>query len=272
MTVDELLSDVTFVFVDVETTGLYVQFGERICEIALLKWCGGKDVAIYHTLVNPERRISPGAAEVNHITDQMVRDAPKFQQIAEKVLEFIGDSVIVAHNAPFDLGFLQTQLRICGFPLIQNPVVDTLIIARKFYNFAGNSLEKIARYYGLDTLGAHRALGDVTLTKHILKRFLVDLKKQGITTLSQLIEIQGVVLPLEVSEEALLPPDVQDMVKSGKPLRMRYINSEGRISERVIEVEQVSGFRDYVYLVAFCHLRNETRVFRFDRILRIEIA
>jgi DNA polymerase-3 subunit epsilon len=266
------LDNITFVFVDVETTGLYVQFGERICEIALLKWRGGKDLATYHTLVNPERPISPGAAEVNHITDEEVKSAPTFHQIGDKVLEFIGDAVLVAHNAPFDMSFLETQLIISGFPPIENRIVDTLAIARMCYNFSGNALDRIALRYGLDTRNAHRALGDVMLTRQIFERFLNDLKRQGVATLSHLIDAQGGPVPPGVPEEAILPPNVQEMIANRTPLRMRYVNAEGEESERVIEVIQVSKLHDYVYLVAFCHKCQEQRTFRFDRILRIEAA
>jgi DNA polymerase III epsilon subunit family exonuclease len=260
------LEDIVFVFMDVETTGLYVQFGDRICEIAMLKWWGGEDVDHYHNLINPEKQISPGAAAVNHITYEMVRDAPVFPEIIEQVLDFIDGTVLVAHNAPFDMGFFQTQLEISGFPPVSNPVIDTLSIARKYYNFPGNSLGKIARYYGLDIGSAHRAMADVILTKQIFKRFLDDLKKHGIRNLTDLLVAQTADIQ-ESNDKEILPPDLQEAIAGNRPLKIKYADASGKISKRIIEPIQVSAFRDYVYLVAFCHLRQEQRTFRLDRIL-----
>ncbi len=230
------LDNVTFVFVDVETTGLCVEWGDRICEIALLKWRNGEELATYQTLINPEREISPGAASVNNITSEMVKDAPTFPQIAEEMLKFMEGTALVAHHAPFDMGFLQTQLVTSGFPPIENPLIDTLAIARKHYRFPNNSLGTIALYYGLDTKGAHRAMADVLLTRQIFERFVNDLKEQGATTLSHLIEAQGGPVRAAAPEEAVLPPEVQDMIASGRPLKVAYMDAGGRVTERVLKV------------------------------------
>lgn len=152
------LDEVAFTILDVETTGLNPHFGDRVCEIALLRCQGDRELGRFHSLVNPGRGISPGAFAVNGIKDEDVIDAPPFADIAPAVLKVLGETVIVAHNAPFDLGFLAAELEICRLPFIDNMVIDTLTLARRWYSFPSNSLQNVAYYLGIDTLGQHRAL------------------------------------------------------------------------------------------------------------------
>ena len=100
------LNSHTFAFLDVETTGLSPWFGDRICEIAVLRCDGEKIIETFDTLLNPGRPISPGAARVNGLKDTDLIDAPQFGDIAEQVMLLVRNAVIVCHNVPFDLGFL----------------------------------------------------------------------------------------------------------------------------------------------------------------------
>src|SRR5574342_52338 len=93
----------TLAYLDVETTGLSAWFGDRICEIAVLRCEGSRVVTSFDSLVNPDRPISPGAARVNGLRDSDLLGAPHFAEIAERVLTLIQDAVIVCHNVPFDL-------------------------------------------------------------------------------------------------------------------------------------------------------------------------
>ena len=104
-------SEVWFSFLDVETTGLDPAGGDKVCEIAIVKTLNGEIVDQFVTLVNPGMAIPPRAVSIHGITDSMVRKAPFFRHIAGEVLDFLKDSVIVAHNAAFDLGFLEAELR-----------------------------------------------------------------------------------------------------------------------------------------------------------------
>jgi len=173
------LSDITFAFLDVETTGLDPCLGHRICEIAVLKTRSGKTLGKFQTLINPGRNISPQAASVNGITDDMIRGAPFFRDVAWDILNSLRDSVIVAHNAPFDLRFLFAEFAGIKLPHPENEVIDTLSIARRHYNFPSNSLGKIARYLGISTVGEHRAFADVRITNEIFEYFLMDLERRG---------------------------------------------------------------------------------------------
>ena len=264
---DELIEKSTLSFFDVETTGLTPHYGDRICEVAVLRSCGG-EIKSFASLVNPQRPISPGASFVNGITDQMVREAPLFDDIAPEVLGLLEGAVIVCHNAPFDLGFLSRELELIHIEMVDNPVIDTLRLARRHYNFPSNSLGNIAKYLGISVDIEHRALADVHTTRAVLSHFLEDFAEQGITRLGQVITLQGAQRRAPRQRRAVvLPPILEEAIQLKKDVWLRYISRGGEMTERRIEPKEIITHRDYLYLVAFCHLRQDERLFRLDRIV-----
>jgi DNA polymerase III epsilon subunit-like protein len=207
---------------------------------------------------------------VNGITDDMVLEAPTFDQIVDDVLKFINDAVIVAHNAPFDLNFFAYQFRNLGVPPLDNFVIDTLYLARAYYNFPSNSLPKVAAYMGISTQKFHRALQDSFTTKLIFDNFLRDFRRQGVNCLEDLLELQGGTVPFPQLPEIVLPPAIDEAVRGSKKLQISYVSAENVRTVRVVEPREVNAFGDNIYLVAFCHLRKEERVFRLDRIIEMK--
>jgi DNA polymerase-3 subunit epsilon len=264
---DVRLDEVTFAVLDVETTGLTPQFGDRICELALLRFRGDRELGRFHTLVNPQRPISPGAFAVNGIREQDLVDAPIFAEIAPRLLDLLEESTLVAHNAPFDLSFLAAEFQICDLRLTANPIIDTLALARRCYRFPSNSLQTVARLLGVDTMGQHRALADVVTTKMVLERFLADLRQKGVVTLAELVAAQGGHVRWRERDAAPLPPQIDEALKSGGSLQLRYLSAAGEETQRLVSPLHVTAYSGHLYLVAFCHLRNEQRTFRLDRIV-----
>lgn len=156
-----------FVAIDVETTGLDPRDGHSICEIALLKFLRGAVIDSLVSFVDPLRPISPGASAVNGITDFMVAGAPRFSDLFPAILDFIGDDVLVFHNAPFDLSFLREEARLAGGGWPPNRVVDTLRLARGTGRFRIHSLSSVCRELGIGTT-FHRAEGDAWATGKLL--------------------------------------------------------------------------------------------------------
>jgi DNA polymerase-3 subunit epsilon len=263
------LDEVTFSVLDVETTGLNPHFGDRVCEIALLRCEGGRELDRFHSLVDPGRSISPGAYAVNRIRDEDLIGAPLFADIASTLLEILGDSVLVAHNAPFDLGFLASELSICRLPLVDNLVVDTLALARCCYSFPSNSLPNLAYDLGIETWGQHRALSDVLATKQVLDIFLADLADVGVYTLGELMEAQGGQIPWPAHEMIILPPQIEEALRDEGQVELRYVSATGQETRRMVSPLHVAAYAGYLYLIAFCHLRNEQRTFRLDRIVEM---
>ncbi len=266
---DTPLDDLTLAFLDVETTGLSPRYGDRVCEVAVVRSRLDLIQATFQSLVNPERGISPGAAAVNHLQDEDVRDAPRFEAIADTVLAILSDAVIVCHNAPFDLGFIAAEMRGIQRDFRAPVVLDTLAIARRHFRFASNSLSRVAAALDIPTPNAHRALGDAMTTREVYLRLVEDLWTRGIRTLGDFRETVGIACP--VAPETPLPPAIGEALSAGRKLFLVYVDAQGEKTERWVTPHQVTGEGDVLSLVAFCHLRDEIRQFRLDRIVEMRI-
>ncbi len=265
------LTDLTLAFLDVETTGLDAYRGDRICEIAIVRSFRDTVETSYQTLVNPGRRISRDASAVNHIRDADVRDAPRFSEVAETVRELLESAVVVCHNAPFDLSFVTNEMQLAGRSLDLPWVVDTLTLARRWYSFGSNSLPNVARALGIRTPHAHRAMGDALTAREVYRCFTRDLWNRGVRTLGELLRAQGGSAFTPGVTQETLPPEIDEALKSGRRLFLSYIDGSGRVTERWVTPREVSRTGGIVALVAYCHLRNEERNFRLDRIIAIRV-
>ena len=261
---------------DVETTGLSPGRGDRVCEVAVLRVRNAEETGAWETLIDPVRPISPGASAVNGITDAMVRGAPRFEAVADRLLAEIGDAVLVAHNSAFDLGFLRAEFRRAGRELPDLPVLDTLLLARRRFTFPSNSLPRIAAAFELPTPFAHRAMGDVRTTCQVLHRLLRMEPLADVTTLGGLMEAQGgarTTRPAEEGAGTILPATVEEAMRKHRALRIAYVDAAGRRTERVIEpVRLKEGAGDAVYLVALSGEKKEERNFPIDRIVGLDPA
>ena len=266
-------SEVYFAFLDVETTGLDPVSGDKICEIAVIKTIDGQVADEFVTIVNPGRNIPERAISIHGITQVMVNRAPLFRDIAKDLLDFLNDTVIVAHNAKFDLEFLRSELKNLNQPLPENEVIDTLGIARRYYSFPSNSLGEIARYIGLPIDEEHRALADVTTTKDIFEYFLKDLERRGIRLkrLKDILKLQGKSVELQTTNELVLPTEIEQALRDKGKLEIKYLSAyKEETSIRVIEPFDISVSKANTYIHAYCHLRKERCTFRLDRILGIK--
>jgi DNA polymerase-3 subunit epsilon len=185
------LHEVPLAFLDVETTGLRPGMGDRVVEIAVVRAQGQTEVVRFVSLVNPQRQLSQGAMRVNGITPAMVANAPIFSDLLDQLLPLIEEAVLVCHNAPFDLSFLEAELNIAGAPVWDGVALDTLAFARRQYWFRRNSLSGIARQLGIRPSGAHRALADALTTQAIFRRFAGRLRRQGRPLVADWLRMQG---------------------------------------------------------------------------------
>ena len=186
------LEDAEFVVFDLETTGLGAKFGDEIIEIAGVRIKNGKVIDKFCSLVNPCRPISPGATAVNGITDDMVKGSPKIAEVLPKFLEFSKESVLVAHNASFDMGFLLEKMKQINYRSFKESVLDTLVLSRRIHSAEkSHSLPSIRRRLNVNCETEHRAMGDVEATGEILILFLDVLAKNGAKTLKDLNRFHG---------------------------------------------------------------------------------
>jgi DNA polymerase III epsilon subunit family exonuclease len=178
------LCETSFVVFDLETTGAKAP-PCRITEIGAYKVENCELVGEFHTLVNPEVPIPPFITSLTGISDNMVRDAPRFCEVADDFLRFIGDSVLVAHNSPFDLGFLNHEISMVHEECrVGNPALCTVQLSRRLLpDIENHKLKTVASYYSVDLINHHRASDDAHATAKIFINLLKMLNEQGINDL-----------------------------------------------------------------------------------------
>ena len=190
---DRQLSDVTFVVLDLETSGASARTGSAITEIGAVKVCGGDVKGTFHTLINPSTPLSPFIVELTGITDQMLADAPSIETVLPLLCEFIGspeESVFVAHNAPFDLSFLKTASALHGYIWPDFRVLDTVKLARLVLtkdDVANYQLGTLAEYFDTHVAPNHRALDDAQATVDVLHGVIERLGTFDIFTINELL-------------------------------------------------------------------------------------
>ena len=171
-----------FTVFDVETTGMS-PVNDRIVEIAAIRVEADGELRRFQTLLNPGRPIPSAATSVHHITDEMVKDAPHFKEAAKQFLELAEESTLVAHNALFDLGFLQESLARTGMPLWRGKTLDSLRLLRKTHpGLPSYSLQNLRAYFRLPSekgMNAHRAGADVEWTVKVLEIALTEALKHS---------------------------------------------------------------------------------------------
>jgi len=160
---------------DTETTGLSPAGGDRMVEIGCIEMIGRVETGRhYHCYFNPERPMPSEAEAVHGLSDVFLSDKPRFADKAAELLEFIGDSPLVAHNASFDFGFLNHELQRCGHPPIcMTRMVDTLVMARTRHPGAKHSLDALCNRYGVDR--THRVKHGALLDAQLLTQVYIEL-------------------------------------------------------------------------------------------------
>ena len=179
------LDETDYVVFDLETTGAKTP-PCRITEIGAFRVSGGKITEEFHTLVNPEVPIPIFISQLTGITDRMVKYEPKFHEVAAEFLEFIGDSVLVAHNAHFDLRFLNHEIgKIHENYRVANPHLCTVQLSRKLLpQIENHRLNTVAEYYSVSLVNHHRASEDAHATAHIFINLLLELQMLGVRDLA----------------------------------------------------------------------------------------
>ncbi|MFI5236663.1 MAG: exonuclease domain-containing protein [Ignavibacteriales bacterium] len=238
-----LLKDAEFSVLDVETTGLSAR-NNRVIEIGIVKVKNLKVVDKYTTLINPECDIPYFITQFTGISNRDVAHSPNFSDTAEKIEEFIGNSIISGHNLSFDEGFLRYEFIRNGFEPLSNLNVCTLKLARKvFSTLKSKSLASVTSHLGIKNRDSHRALSDAEATAQILIKFIKLLSKEkGIITLQQLIEYESslvssnlnIKLPKEIADSLYSLPDAPGVYYFlNKKNEIIYIGKAKSLKDRV---------------------------------------
>ena len=263
------LSEAEFTVVDLETTGGQCGPG-NIIEIGAYRMVGRRLTESFQTLVRPQGGFVPRfITGLTSITTEMVREAPPIEEVLPAFREFMGDRVMVAHNAAFDFGFLNFEFRRIFGIGVANPVLCTLRMSRRFMpSLKRRRLDLLASHFGLSLEGRHRGLGDARMAAEILSIFLDIAEKMGITRLDRLLDdhhrgiagrrIERHVPPEEIAALPLAPGVYLMRNERGDLL---YIGKARRLRERVASYFSASVSAKTADLISHVY-KIETRVAR----------
>jgi DNA polymerase III epsilon subunit len=265
------LTDLTFLAFDTETTGLRPMM-HRLVEIGAIRFrLDGHELATFQTLIDPQIPIPWEVQQVHGITDAMVRGQPTIEQVIPHFIEFLGapDTILLAHNALFDLGFLAMALTRLGIAYPPHYVLDTLDIARRLYPaWSSHSLEHVATRLKIANRAEHRALADAQLVKDV---FLAMLRPTP--TVNTIADVMDVSQPLTFADApvcAIEPPAGFEALATAMAERcaitMVYEHQWQRPQPRTITPRLVLEIHGVAYVIAHCHLSDAERTFRLDRI------
>lgn len=178
------------IVLDTETTGLSPLSGDRIIEIGCVELMNHIPTGrTFHKYVNPDRTVDDIAFEVHGISEAFLRDKPRFAEVATEFLNFIGDATVIAHNAPFDIGFLNFELEKAKLPPLANQTIDTVELARDRHPGARVSLDALCKHYGIDN--ARRTLHGALLDSEILAEVYLELIGGRQVTLALSAEVEA---------------------------------------------------------------------------------
>lgn len=266
------IDNADYLVIDFETTGLSPESGDRACEIGAVKLRGGAVMETFGTLIDPQRPISAGAYAVNGISPQMLVGAPIFSEIAEKLREMMDGAVLVAYNAPFDVGFLASEFRLAGYPRFTNSIADALAIARQLFPGLGRyPQENVARVAGIPFPVKHRALEDAMVTSKLFMIFCSILKAYDCINVNDLArrDLTGL---LNAKRMSL----VNGALERKQNIWIKYLSpTDFEITDRIISpkecVSMATGRNSAAYVIGYCHVAKGERNFRIDRILDLRI-
>lgn len=269
------IDEIEFVIFDTETTGLDPASGDRIVEIAALKFRGPEKISEFQALVNPGRPVSEAAFAVNKISPEMLKDASSPAEVIPKFLDFAQGSCLCSYNAGFDLEFLNNEFKVLNLPPLKDIlIVDALKMAKRLMP----GLTRYALWFVADTLGIktkqqHRAFSDVELTLAVFNRLKDMLKAKKITDFNKFIGLFSIdpVLLENINNQKVAR--IQEAMDLRGQLKIEYISaSSAQVTERQVVPREIKRENNRDYLVGYCCLKREERSFRVDNILHIELV
>lgn len=260
LTAESWLLELPLAALDFETTGLGPHRGDRVIEVAVVRGRAGETPTTWHTLIDPER--SMAATQIHGITDAMVAGRPRFGEVANELFRQLDGAVLVAHNAAFDLSFLEMELARVGRTLPPLVVLDTLGLARRVLALGDHRLATLCARLGLTRDRAHRALDDARATWELVQRLALTADPSGHLRLGQAQLLSRRRTPEE--HEGLLHR-LEAARAQGVPLLIDYVSGDAPDqppTRRTITIVKLTRSR----VNAFCHLRAADRTFRVDRL------
>jgi DNA polymerase III epsilon subunit family exonuclease len=265
------LEEARFIAFDTETTGLYPVVG-RLLEIGATCFrLDGEEIAVFEQLIDPETEIPADAQAVNHITDEMVRGQPTISEVMPGFIDFLGDTdhLLLAHNAPFDLGFIGVAMVRLGIALPRHMVFDTLAVAKSLApGLRSYSLEPLSIMLGATGGQSHRALSDARLAADVFRSLLK--RDPEARTLADLARVARP-LSFECARGYRVrhPEGFEDLAAAiDRALIVEIVYEGGTkgLEPRRVTPRAFLRTSGYLYLAAHCHVDDREKMYRLDRI------
>jgi len=267
---ENVISEQEYVALDLETTGLMAET-DRIVEIGAVRFrADGQELGRFQRLVNPERPMSPAAFAIHGLSDEVLAGAPPVRDVLPEFVLFLGDpatTVLLAHNASFDAGFLGCEFMGVGLPIPAHSMFDTLALSRRrLPHLASHRLDNLARALGLDPAGAHRALADSLRVKEIWLHLGGSSEPLDELVSYRMFDRRGSE-PTPEGWEGVL-----DAAARGTMIWIEYDGGTRGSTPRSITPRRFVHRGGANYLIAFCHIDLLEKSFRLDRIRCVQLT
>ena len=267
---DDYLQTLTFVAFDTETTGIWAP-ANRIVEVGAVKFRLGKNgTDRFQELINPERDIPTEVVEIHGITNSMVQSARTAKPVLESFAEFCGpDSVLIAHNALFDISFVGCECDRLGLPLMPNEILDTVDIFQTYRpGLDSYSLLSLSQEFKVAVDQSHRAADDAALVWKLFEIVSQDFpyfKAHG--DFKREFELYS--MDQWEGEQRELPEQYRDLtlaMRDNRAVEIIYATNGRPPEKRIIRPRRVHYLRSSYYIAAYCERARAERTFRLDRI------
>lgn len=272
----ELINELTLVAFDLETSGAY-PIGDEIVEFGAVKWKDGAVIDKLEILVKPSRPMGEAVIRIHGITNEMVADCPSLSTEIQKIHSFFDGAVLMAHHAPFDVGFVAVEFERYGLKLPTRPVLCTSLLARKWIPESVNhKLQTLVRYLKIEGGAAHRAYDDAFACLQVGFECLRRAEAAGTEmTFQRIYKSQGKAVEwdnfrlLTNSDEKL--SETARAVLEGKDLEIQYSGGSLRGQSRRITPKGIVRNPDGDYISAICHVDRAQKRFYFSKIEKLTV-
>ena len=216
------------IVLDTETTGLKFSENHRIIEIAALEIIDflptGKK---FHKYINPQRDVPESSVNIHGITEKFLEDKPLFKEIADEFLEFVGSDNIIAHNAPFDIGFLNFELQKCSRDILLNLSIDTVILAREKFPGQSVSLDALCKRFSIDN--TQREKHSAIIDAELLARVYIELNDAREPSLNLAVDVEDNIIDTDFNISLLQERNLGSRVtKKEEQLHDEFVKTLGK--------------------------------------------